>query len=77
MLRGIVARLASAVRSDGEEVDASDDESGFARSQLDASVLYAHGSDVGRLEREIADVEEQAREIDRQVSETEAARRDR
>ncbi len=70
MFRSILGRLRS--RPDDErdgsgDVGSGDDDeggSGFLRSRLDASVLQGHGMDVGRLEREAAEVEERAREIE-------------
>lgn len=70
MLRSVLARLVGRLPgSSGVGGEDDDDESGFRPSRLDASVLYAHGADVDALESEIADMEEQAREI-------ESARRD-
>jgi hypothetical protein len=62
MLRWIRSEL-SALWTERENGD--DSEGDFRRSELDASVLYAHGSDVSRLENEIEDIEEQAQEIEK------------
>jgi hypothetical protein len=70
MIRSILARLLSRSGDErdgsGEDDGEDDDEggSGALRSRLDASVLEGHGMDVGRLEREAAEIEERAREID-------------
>jgi hypothetical protein len=67
MLRSLLSRFGFGRERDGEtgdEDEAADRRGGFQRSELDASVLYAHGMDVDRLETEIADIEEQAREIE-------------
>jgi hypothetical protein len=69
MLRSLLSRFGFGRERDGETGDEDEDEAadrrgGFQRSELDASVLYAHGMDVDRLETEIADIEEQAREIE-------------
>lgn len=60
LLGRILARLRSDDRSDG---DAAEDESRFVPSQLDASVLLAHGKG-DETERAIADVEEQAQTLE-------------
>lgn len=70
MLRSVLSRLPFGGGPDPERESGDDTEGGFRPSELDASVLYAHGKDVERLEAEIADVEEQAAEL-------EAVRRDR
>lgn len=62
MLRWIRSKISSLWENKGEDGD--DNEGTFRRSELDVSVLYAHGMDVGRLEDEIADIEEQAQEIE-------------
>lgn len=62
MLRWIRSKISSLWRNERENGD--DSEGKFRRSELDASVLYAHGMDVNRLENEIADIEEQAQEIE-------------
>ena len=66
MFRSILGRLLS--RSDDERGGSGEDDSeggsGPLRSRLDASVLEGHGMDVGRLEREAAEIEERARELD-------------
>ncbi len=62
MLRWIRSKISSLWENEGEDGD--DTEETFRRSELDASVLYAHGMDVDRLENEIADIEEQAQEIE-------------
>ncbi|WP_232686645.1 hypothetical protein [Halobacterium zhouii] len=48
--------------NDGAKTDDEGDESRFRPSVLDASVRYAHGMDDGALERELADIQEQAQE---------------
>lgn len=60
MLRSLLLRLPFVRRSDGED----DEESEFQPSELDESVLSAHGADVERLDEEIADIEEQAQEFE-------------
>lgn len=62
MLRSILSRLA--FWRDAADEEDGDDGGGFRPSRLDASVLYAHGVDVERLDREIADVEERSRELE-------------
>jgi hypothetical protein len=73
MIRALLARLFDRLRSSdagsrsGDSVtdeDAVEDESGFVPSQLDASVLFAHGKG-DETDRAIADVEEQARTLER------------
>ena len=63
MLRAIFRRwLAARVRSDdGEAAD-----SRFLPSVLDASVRYAHGTNNTGVERELAAIEEQARQLEDQ-----------
>lgn len=60
MLRSLLLRLPFVRRSESED----DSANGFQPSELDASVLQAHGADVERLDEEIADIKEQAREIE-------------
>lgn len=59
MLRWLLSRLPFVRRSDGED----DSAGGFRPSELDRSVLEAHGADVERLDEEIADIQEQAEEM--------------
>lgn len=64
MLRSILSRLRSSWRDEPSEPNGGTSEQQFRRSELDASVLYAHGADVGQLEETIADIEEQAGELE-------------
>ena len=47
----------------GEESD-TEDENGFVPSPLDLSVRFAHGGPDTEVERELVEVEEQARELE-------------
>jgi len=58
---GDVAETGSGDDSDGES-----EGSRFLPSRLDASVLVAHGMGSSQAERELAQVEEQARELEAQ-----------
>lgn len=49
----------------GEVATDSSDDTGFTRSRLDASVLFAHGKR-GDAERSITDVQDQARALEEQ-----------
>ena len=62
MLRSLLSRFTFRNGTNDEDGDAADGE--FRPSQLDPSVLYAHGMDIERFDAEIADVEERAREIE-------------
>ena len=74
MLRALRSRLAfwrdaaeesdETAEADGDADDGGDGGGGFRRSRLDASVLYAHGADVERLDREIAEIEARSRELE-------------
>ncbi|WP_247009894.1 hypothetical protein [Halorientalis litorea] len=55
MLRALVTRL--------REWAERDDDEGFVRSRLDASVLYAHGQGDAEAERELAAVSEEAADL--------------
>jgi hypothetical protein len=62
MLRLIRSKLAAPWTDERENGDSSEET--FRRSELDASVPYAHGADVNRLENEITDIEEQAQALE-------------
>jgi len=66
MLRSLLNRLRAAadrvVGTTGD--DADDDGSRFVPSVLDASVRYAHGGSGDEIDRELADIEEEARRLD-------------
>jgi hypothetical protein len=66
MLRALLNRLyAAADRVSGRTGgDAEDDGSRFVPSELDASVRYAHGGSGDEIDRELADIEEEARRLD-------------
>ncbi|MFB6141711.1 MAG: hypothetical protein ABEJ30_00030 [Halorientalis sp.] len=59
MLRAILTGVRDRLGRLGEE-STEDDEAGFVRSRLDASVLYAHGQGNVEAERELTDVAEEA-----------------
>jgi hypothetical protein len=61
---GEAAALDGDADSDEAATD-SDDDTGFTRSRLDASVLFAHGKR-GDAERSIAGVQDQARALEEQ-----------
>jgi hypothetical protein len=71
MIRPLLGQIRSRFRAgnptsdgdDAEDEDAAENESGFVPSQLDASVLFAHGKG-DETERAIADVEEQAKALE-------------
>ncbi len=63
MLRSLLSRL-TRWRAGRHPDDEDNTSSGFRPSEIVASVLYAHGMDVERLEEEIADIEEQAARIE-------------
>ena len=47
------------------EMDAEDaEDGGFLRSRLDADVLVAHGMGTSKAEQEIAEIEEQAQQLE-------------
>lgn len=64
MIPSILSRLTFLWRNDERDEESEEAGGRFRPSPLDASVLYAHGMDVERLDDEIADIEERAREID-------------
>ena len=65
MLRSLLARFTRTRGKDGEDGDDEDDEQGeFLRSRLDASVLSAHGMGTEKADSELADVEQQGRELE-------------
>ena len=69
MLRRITAWVAARLGRDGERDDGAppDRESGgsrFVPSPLDISVRIAHGGSTADVERELADVVRQARELE-------------
>lgn len=57
MVRSLLARLCAWLRGD-------DEDGSFRPSRLDASVREAHGGGGAGVDREIADVHEQARTLD-------------
>ena len=62
MLRRLLARF---TRTRGEDSENGDDENGeFLRSRLDASVLSAHGMGTEKADSELAEVEQQAQELE-------------
>lgn len=61
VLRAIFARIAARLERD----DDRGDETEFVPSQLDASVLFAHGKG-NEAERTVTDVEEQAQRLEEQ-----------
>ena len=63
MLRSILSRVLS--RCDREESESEgDSENTFRPSELDASVLYAHGMAIERSANGIDDLQEQAEELE-------------
>jgi len=48
----------------GSDENDTEDEEGFTPSPLDLSVRFAHGGPDTAVERELVDVEEQARELE-------------
>lgn len=62
MFRWIRSRFSALWENEREE--RKDSETTYQRSELDNSVLQAHGVDVDSLENEIADIEEQAQELE-------------
>lgn len=63
MLRSLLSRVRS--RCDRERSESGDDsEDTFRPSELDASVLYAHGVAVERSAKELNDLQEQAEELE-------------
>ena len=71
MLRAVLNRVRVAVGRvvgrGGDDADggsAGDDTSRFVPSALDASVRYAHGGGGDEIDRELADIEENARRLD-------------
>lgn len=64
MLRGALQWLAARVRGDGGADDGGADGSRFVPSRLDASVRFAHGGSSADVEREIADIEADARTLE-------------
>jgi hypothetical protein len=71
MFRGVLRRLAARFGSDGTE-DAEDAEDGgtgsarFVPSVLDASVRHAHGGSGAAVEREMSEIDEEARRLEEQ-----------
>lgn len=63
MLRSALEWLSARVGSDGGESD-DDEDDRFVPSVLDASVRYAHGGSSTGIEREIADVKQQAQQLE-------------
>jgi hypothetical protein len=68
MLRAVLTRIRGAVPGvsvgdDGGDDDDDDGASRFVPSELDGSVRYAHGGSGDEIDRELADIEEEARRI--------------
>lgn len=61
MIGGLLARLVDRLGSDGDE-EADDDR--FVPSPLDESVRYAHGGSGSEIERELDEIEEEARRLE-------------
>lgn len=65
MLGEVWRRITARFASDRGEDETSDGHR-FVPSPLDLSVRFAHGGSTSDVQRELADIEEQAREIERQ-----------
>ena len=65
MIRATLAWLADYFRPQDEENEEADD-SRFIPSVLDASVRYAHGMGNSDAQREFAQIEEQAKQLEEQ-----------
>lgn len=63
VFRGLLGWFAAHFRS---SEDTTDEESRFVPSALDWSVRYAHGGSNAEAEREIASIEDQARQMEKQ-----------
>jgi hypothetical protein len=63
-VRVAVDRLAGRDGHATDSDDAGDNTSRFVPSPLDASVRYAHGGSGDDIDRELADIEEEARRLD-------------
>lgn len=57
------SRFPGRKREDGESSDDGDGDSGFVPSELDASVLFAHGIR-SEGEREVAEMQDHTRELE-------------
>ena len=70
MIRGLLGRLSRWIsREDENDRADGDDEadvSGFVPSRLDASVLEAHGMSTAPAERELAQLQEKANQLEQQ-----------
>ena len=67
MLRSLLERLRSRRPDEGDDPDADDeDDGGFVRSVLDASVLTGHGGGNPEAERELAAVQREAAMLERE-----------
>lgn len=67
MFRDVLNRLTARLRGDETESESStDDDTRFVPSPLDRSVRYAHGGSDAEVARELADVDETARRLERQ-----------
>jgi len=66
MFRGLLKWFTARFRDDEETTDTEREESRFVPSALDRSVRVAHGGGNAEAEREIEQVQEKARQIERQ-----------
>ncbi|MFC7028768.1 hypothetical protein ACFQJ5_16355 [Halomicroarcula sp. GCM10025324] len=67
MLRSLLERLRGRRPDEGDDPDADDeDDGGFVRSVLDASVLTGHGGGNPEAERELAAVQREAAMLERE-----------
>lgn len=65
MLGRIVGMFGRSKQSDdGDDKGQSEDESEFVPSRLDASVLEAHGMETTAAERELAQIQEKAEQLE-------------
>jgi hypothetical protein len=64
LLRWLSRLLGDAEQNGGSET--ADEESQFVPSEMDASVMQAHGMDTARAEQELTDLEERAEELESQ-----------
>ncbi|MFC7057157.1 hypothetical protein [Halovenus salina] len=63
-LRWLSGLIGSA--GDSSETEATDEENQFVPSEMDASVLQAHGMETASAEQELTQMEEQADELESQ-----------
>lgn len=66
MLGGVWKRISAILGRDADSEEDDRERRWFVPSPLDISVRYAHGGSTSDVERELAKVEEKARELEEQ-----------